>query len=259
MTSMANLESVVAAGAATLRDALGTAVAARDVQAIDDVATAAEGAVGTRVPIAGGSGAAVLLVPAEHSIDDSSIEAFLGGVVDAVGRVTGETLDAESPEPVDPSAVDEGSFAIFQLSLGDGEPVSVVFGLEGGIAGSVAGVAETASIPDISAAPAVTDHQPTVSAATLPDLGSGVGLGAIAKDLSVLADVAMTVTVELGRTKLAVRDLLSLAEGSVVELDQAAGSPVDVLVNGTVVAKGDVVVVEDELGVRITEVVQRPE
>lgn len=98
----------------------------------------------------------------------------------------------------------------------------------------------------------VTLPDPSVAPAGYPDLGNGSGPGP-ALGMDVLSDVAVTVTVELGRVQLRVRDLLSLQEGSVVELDRVAGSPVDVLVNGTAVARGEVVVVGDELGVRITE------
>ena len=97
---------------------------------------------------------------------------------------------------------------------------------------------------------------PDVAPAAFPDLGAGGGLGRAA-DLDLLADVEMTVTVELGRVRLKVKDLLRLSEGTVVELDRLAGAPVDVLVNGSVVARGDVVVVDDELGVRVTELVKR--
>lgn len=76
-------------------------------------------------------------------------------------------------------------------------------------------------------------------------LGDGVRL---------LGDVEMEVTAELGRTSLTVRELLSLVPGSVVELDRIAGAPIDVLVNGTVIARGEVVVVDEEFGVRITEI-----
>ena len=67
----------------------------------------------------------------------------------------------------------------------------------------------------------------------------------------------MNVTVELGRAVMQVRDLLSLRQGSIIELDRAAGAAVDVLVNGTLVARGEVVVIDDELGVRVTELVER--
>ncbi|MHB8189195.1 MAG: flagellar motor switch protein FliN [Ferrimicrobium sp.] len=78
-------------------------------------------------------------------------------------------------------------------------------------------------------------------------------------NLAVLKNVEMEISVELGRAKMSVRTLLSLANGDVIELDRAANSPVDVLVNGTLVARGEVVVVDDEFGVRITEVVSSEE
>ena len=62
-------------------------------------------------------------------------------------------------------------------------------------------------------------------------------------------------TAELGRTRMNVRDLLALSPGAVVELDRAAGSPVDLLVNGTLIARGEVVVIDEEYGVRISEIV----
>lgn len=73
--------------------------------------------------------------------------------------------------------------------------------------------------------------------------------------LEVLHDVQMGVTAELGRTRMPLRDILSLAPGSVIELDRNASAPVDVMVNGTLVAKGEVVVIDEEFGIRITEIV----
>jgi flagellar motor switch protein FliN len=96
----------------------------------------------------------------------------------------------------------------------------------------------------------------TVTRAELPDLTAGAGPGPLG-DLDLLADVELTVTVELGRIRVPLRELLRLQEGSVVELDRLAGTPVDVLANGTPVARGDVVVVGDELGVRISELLGR--
>lgn len=95
-----------------------------------------------------------------------------------------------------------------------------------------------------------------ISPVTFPDLGPGAA-PAVPVDLDLLADVDLSVTVELGRVRLKVRDLLRLGEGSVLELNRAAGAPVDVLVNGSVVARGEVVVVGDELGVRVTELLKR--
>ena len=73
--------------------------------------------------------------------------------------------------------------------------------------------------------------------------------------LDLLHDVAMEVTVELGRTRMTVRDLLGLSPGSLIELDRAAGSPADLLVHGTLLARGEIVVIDEEFGLRITEIV----
>ena len=97
---------------------------------------------------------------------------------------------------------------------------------------------------------------PQVAPAAYADLGAGRVPG-VGQDLDLLADVDLQVSVELGRVRLKVRELLRLGEGSVVELDRAAGAPVDVLVNGSLIARGEVVVVDDELGVRITELLDR--
>lgn len=77
--------------------------------------------------------------------------------------------------------------------------------------------------------------------------------------LRLLHDVEMEVTVELGRTKMTVRNILALTPGSVIELDRAAGAPVDLLVNGTLVGRGEVVVIDEEFGVRISEIIGRTE
>ena len=82
----------------------------------------------------------------------------------------------------------------------------------------------------------------------------GMGGGLAASSLSVLHDVEMVVTAELGRTTMPVRELLGLAPGMVVEIDRAAGAPIDLLVNGRKIAAGEVVVIDEEFGIRITEI-----
>ena len=81
--------------------------------------------------------------------------------------------------------------------------------------------------------------------------------GARSWGIEMLRDVEMEVTCELGRTRMSVRQLLALAPGDVVELDRLAGSPADLLVNGTLLARGEVVVVDESFGLRITEIVTR--
>jgi flagellar motor switch protein FliN/FliY len=97
-----------------------------------------------------------------------------------------------------------------------------------------------------------------VSPVEYAELGGGVAAGDRSRDLDLLGDVHLEVTVQLGAVKLTVRELLALQEGSVLELDRAAGAAVDVMVNGRLIARGDVVVIDEELGVRITEILARP-
>lgn len=73
--------------------------------------------------------------------------------------------------------------------------------------------------------------------------------------LDVILDIPVTVGMEIGRTQLSIRNLLQLNQGSIVELDRLAGEPMDVLVNGTLVAHGEVVVVNEKFGIRLTDVV----
>jgi flagellar motor switch protein FliN len=74
-------------------------------------------------------------------------------------------------------------------------------------------------------------------------------------DIDLILDIPVQLTVELGRTKIAIKNLLQLAQGSVVELDGFAGEPMNVLVNGCLIAQGEVVVVNDKFGIRLTDVI----
>jgi flagellar motor switch protein FliN/FliY len=74
-------------------------------------------------------------------------------------------------------------------------------------------------------------------------------------DIDMILDIPVQLTVELGRTKIAIKSLLQLAQGSVVELDGMAGEPMDVLVNGCLIAQGEVVVVNDKFGIRLTDII----
>jgi flagellar motor switch protein FliN/FliY len=78
-------------------------------------------------------------------------------------------------------------------------------------------------------------------------------------DIEFILDIPVQLTVELGRTKIAIKNLLQLAQGSVVELDGLAGEPMDVLVNGCLIAQGEVVVVNDKFGIRLTDIISPSE
>lgn len=101
-----------------------------------------------------------------------------------------------------------------------------------------------------------------VHPATFPDL-SGAGGGVAGQpagqpNLAIVRDIQVTLTVELGRTDMIIQDILELTAGKVIELDRLAGEPLDILVNGKLLAKGEVVVVDESFGVRITSIIDPP-
>lgn len=77
---------------------------------------------------------------------------------------------------------------------------------------------------------------------------------AVPSDIDMIMDIPVGVTVELGRAKISIRELLSIAPGSVVELDSLAGTPLNMLVNGCLIARGEVVVVDDRFGIRLVDI-----
>ncbi len=79
------------------------------------------------------------------------------------------------------------------------------------------------------------------------------------RDLDFLLDIPLEVTAELGRTKMLIRDLLQLGQGSVIELDKIAGEPMEILVNNRLVARGEVVVVNEKFGIRLTDIISPTE
>lgn len=95
--------------------------------------------------------------------------------------------------------------------------------------------------------------------APLSELQDTGNRGANDQNLEVILDIPVTVSMEIGRTKISIRNLLQLNQGSVVELDRLAGEPMDVLVNGTLIAHGEVVVVNEKFGIRLTDVISAAE
>jgi flagellar motor switch protein FliN/FliY len=77
------------------------------------------------------------------------------------------------------------------------------------------------------------------------------------KNLDMLLDIPLQVTVELGRTKRSVKEILELSSGSIIELDKLAGEPVDILVNNRLIAQGEVVVIDENFGVRVTDIISQ--
>ena len=98
------------------------------------------------------------------------------------------------------------------------------------------------------------DDPPAPPPPLFPPLGGGVGLRQ-RDDIDLVLDIPVQLTVELGRTRIPIKHILQLAQGSVIELDALAGEPMDVLVNGFLIAQGEVVVVNDKFGIRLTDIV----
>jgi len=107
------------------------------------------------------------------------------------------------------------------------------------------------AVIDREAAPAGVEAAPIFN-----KLAPGTSTGPTASnDIDLILDIPVQLTVELGRTKIPIRHILQLAQGSVVELDGLAGEPMDVLVNGCLIAQGEVVVVNEKFGIRLTDIV----
>lgn len=85
------------------------------------------------------------------------------------------------------------------------------------------------------------------------------GSGGATVSLDMILDVSVTLSIEVGRARMSISDLLKLSQGAIIELDRMAGEPLDVLVNGTLVARGEIVVVKDKFGIMLTEVVSAEE
>jgi len=115
-----------------------------------------------------------------------------------------------------------------------------------------AALAEASSAPATEVVAEVAPEQ--VSTPSFANFTPTVGSGP-AGDINMILDIPVQLTVELGRTRIPIKNILQLAQGSVVELDALAGEPMDVLVNGYLIAQGEVVVVNDKFGIRLTDIV----
>lgn len=159
----------------------------------------------------------------------ASLEPALAAALAALASVVGKHLELSTPQEIEAAALDLDS-GVVAIALSDGD--------------------------DHAATLVVSLSEPTATTAEFTPLVEQRQAGDPGRSLEVLHDVEMAVTVELGRTRMAVRDLLALAPGSVIELDRAAGSPVDVLVNGKLIARGEVVVIDEEFAIRISDIVR---
>jgi len=182
---------------------------------------------------------------ASSPLEGLDLAAAAQPALDAVAATLGTTAGAARTVELDLVASD----------LGPGFTVVPLIG--GGIA---AAVLVQDHLLDVPAAPQVEAEEPsrdvpTSSAAGVDHTSAAPVTPLPRRGIEMLHGVDMEVTVELGRTRMTVRDLLALTPGAVLELDRAAGSPADLLVNGRLIARGEVVVVDEDFGLRVTEIV----
>jgi flagellar motor switch protein FliN/FliY len=164
----------------------------------------------------------------ESPLGELDLTAAVRPALEAAGRVFG-------PVVLDPGQMMEPGVALSAIAAKD-DAVAVPL-LDGG---------EVHAIVALALSPWPADPGPG---------GVATRGAALRGGLDMLHDVEMEVSAELGRTRMSVRELLSLTPGAIVELDRAAGSPADLLVNGRLIARGEVVVVDENFGIRITQIV----
>ncbi|BCY15163.1 flagellar motor switch protein FliN [Actinoplanes sp. L3-i22] len=176
----------------------------------------------------------------ESPLGELDLTAAVRPALEAASRVFG-------PVVLDPGQLMEPQVALSALAAKEG---SVAIPLRDG--------EDVRAVLALALSPWPSDD-PLVAAATggggIAQRSAAPAAGARGGGLDMLHDVEMEVSAELGRTRMSVRELLSLTPGAIVELDRAAGSPADLLVNGRLIARGEVVVVDENFGIRITEIV----
>jgi flagellar motor switch protein FliN/FliY len=190
----------------------------------------------------------------------AAVTAYIGGTLDGklllvVGRELVEALQGTPFGALEPAQALKPALETIADRIGgrlDGAPTAIALDdclevLSGGV---VVGV-------PLESGGQVTCFVGISLSAPLGSAPAPAGVRGGSWGIDMLRDVEMEVTCELGRTRMTVRQLLALAPGDVVELDRLAGAPADLLVNGTLLARGEVVVVDESFGLRITEIVTR--
>ncbi len=251
---MTALNAMAQAAATAVGEVTGTQVHVGQVVPVSPTeAIGAPGMMINRSQLAPDGGHLVTLVPAagfvsaEAALDASQLtSALVAGATNGLAGAGGPLLQPMPPELVPTAAaLDLNGTEAYAFDLVSGsKSITIIWVVEATLGSLVGG-----SIP-VDESPA---QGPTVASATLSDLGRA-GTVAGNRDMSVLSDVSARVSVEIARGTALVRDLVGMSPGSVFELDREAGDAVDILVNGAMIARGDIVVVGHQLGVRITKV-----
>lgn len=234
-----------------------------DSASIDDAAIAALGEAGTAL------GAEIATV-----MEDSSrapVSCFPGAAREFQGGNysfgVGDAVKVEYPLNIGGSAparlIELFESSALESLFSGGDDMNLGSELAGFELGGEATPPRTTPSPSFGGSPSDTDgdvmsslfsQSPSVQQVQYPSLNQQSGSGGQG-NIGLLMDVYMEMTVELGRTKRLIKDILGMGEGTIVELDKLAGEPVDILVNHKLIAKGEVVVIDENFGVRVTEIV----
>ncbi|TVQ39961.1 MAG: flagellar motor switch protein FliN [Spirochaetaceae bacterium] len=225
-------------------------------------------------------------------LDDAAVnalqEAFSqvsGPVVTTLGDKSGRTIMTDAPAGrvagKQEVALPDGSFVavLYKFIVEGDEPAQIIEIYDAAIVKTVAGKSQTATAPQSQPQPspfggessgfgAVSGTQAAPQGAAMHGAAGGPAVQSVQfpnlqpqvthteqGNISLLMDVYMEMTVELGRTKKLIKEILGMGEGTIIELDKLAGEPVDILVNHKLIAKGEVVVIDENFGVRVTEIV----
>jgi flagellar motor switch protein FliN/FliY len=225
----------------TRRDALEHIAADRPARAVAQRFTTDDGQPGSLALLAFPAFADALERSASDELFVSACTPGFGAAARVIGEQTVTGIDVDAVREIDAEVLaDETAESESVYPLLDGSDLVGVVVLR---------VGRRAAPRDAGTS---TIGEPEVAA-------SGAGAGNSSDRAPyVLADVEMGVTAELGRCRMTVRELLSITPGALIDLDRPAGAPVDVLVNGTLIARGEVVVIDEEFGIRISELVPQP-
>ncbi|MDR1985842.1 MAG: flagellar motor switch protein FliN [Treponema sp.] len=218
------------------------------------------------------------------SVIGELVSTLVGTQITALTKQTGnKSIASVSPEasnvPKAVVALPRGDFstALYQLDLGDGNAQQFweIYGSE--VSESIARSLDKDNIPTARSSPPPRNSMMSGRGGGMSGIGnSGIGQQAQVQsvqfpgltphstpqeqgNIGLLMDVFMEMTVELGRTKKLIKEILGMGEGTIIELDKLAGEPVDILVNHKLIAKGEVVVIDENFGVRVTEIVSPTE
>ncbi|WP_019624266.1 flagellar motor switch protein FliN [Thioalkalivibrio thiocyanoxidans] len=178
------------------------------------------------------------------------------------GDVTTETAEGaegDAPEEDQDALADEWAAALAEQKETDGDAAADPDALLNEAQANAAGGESVDALT--GAEKRERKHKPDPDAEPLKpeELAASAGMSAEDINLQMVLDVPVTISMEIGRSRIPIRNLLQLNQGSVVELDRLAGEPLDVLVNGTLIAHGEVVVVNEKFGIRLTDVISPSE